>query len=57
MASSSSVLADQWPSDYGRRAEEDKKTCNNAPKAVTNVDEQGERANALQPPKGLRTKR
>ena len=54
---------DRWPSDYGKRAEEDERTTRGnkrkASKRVENVDEQGERANVRQstPANGLRNKR
>jgi hypothetical protein len=54
---------DRYPSDYGQRDRDDQ--SEKAPrsakpaKKVSNVDEQGERANIRQntPPKGLRNKR
>jgi hypothetical protein len=59
--------SDRWPSDYGRRQEQEKedkavhggRSKNKPTKALENVDEQGERANVRQntPPKGLRSKR
>jgi hypothetical protein len=59
--------SDRWPSDYGRRQEQEKedrtlgasRMKKKPSKALANVDEQGERANVRQntPPKGLRNKR
>jgi len=59
--------SDRWPSDYGRRQEQEKEDRTlgaggmkkKSAKALANVDEQGERANVRQntPPKGLRNKR
>jgi hypothetical protein len=51
--------SDRWPSDYGRRDEEDNKSRTRSAAGAENVDEQGERANVRQntPPKGLRSKR
>jgi hypothetical protein len=51
--------SDRWPSDYGRRDEEDKKSSAKSGAGAKHVDEQGERANVRQntPPKGLRSKR
>jgi hypothetical protein len=59
--------SDRWPSDYGRRQEQEKEDLplstgrmkKKSSKALVNVDEQGERANVRQntPPKGLRNKR
>jgi hypothetical protein len=54
---------DRWPSDYGQRQREEQSkgapTPRKPSKKVSNVDEQGERANVRQntPPKGLRNKR
>jgi hypothetical protein len=53
--------ADRWPSDYGKRAQEDARAARGSKRTTVgeNVDEQGERANVRQntPPKGLRSKR
>ena len=59
--------SDRWPSDYGRRQDQEKEdralsACSmkkKSSKALANVDEQGERANVRQKtlPKGLRNKR
>ena len=51
--------SDRYPSDYGRRDEEDKKAGAKSAAGAKNVDEQGDRANVRQntPPKGLRSKR
>jgi|KBSMisStandDraft_5_1062788.scaffolds.fasta_scaffold938334_2 hypothetical protein len=51
--------SDRWPSDYGRRDEEDNKSSAKLGAGTKNVDEQGDRANVRQntPPKGLRSKR
>jgi hypothetical protein len=55
--------ADRWPSDYGKRAEEDKGARRGSKRKLSkpaeNIDEQGERANVRQnpAPKGLPSKR
>jgi hypothetical protein len=54
---------DRWPSDYGVRQREEKSKGDPVPrkpsKKVSNIEEQGERANVRQntPAKGLRNKR
>lgn len=54
---------DRYPSDYGQRDRDEQSEKNprsaKPSKKVSNVDEQGDRANVKQntPPKGLRNKR
>jgi hypothetical protein len=55
--------SDRWPSDYGKREQEEQVKEGSASRKssnkVANVDEQGERANVRQStlPKGTRNKR